>query len=298
MNSMWLKTLFVLLITLFCFVGESTAQNDKEHLEVAMRMIGHQILLNSGDNSSLVLPIENEGNKFRIRFESEFQFVPNTFAESIDSIVRVTKMATSYRVEVEDSGTRQIVYSYEVDSALNIVIPCGVRSQPKKRYSLLVTILDTVNSTTSESEESLNQSSTNYGLLISILVVISALFGFGFYFWKQRSRSVDNSTTIKIGKYRFDQRNMKLLIKKESIDLTSKEADLLTLLHSSLDVTLERELILKVVWGDEGDYVGRTLDVFISKLRKKFAEDPTVKIMNVRGVGYKLMLDASSINNG
>ena len=119
-----------------------------------------------------------------------------------------------------------------------------------------------------------------------------------YYFWKRRSRSVDNSTTIKIGKYRFDQRNMKLLIKKESIDLTSKEADLLTLLHSSLDVTLERELILKVVWGDEGDYVGRTLDVFISKLRKKFAEDPTVKIMNVRGVGYKLMLDVSSINNG
>lgn len=297
MNYKWLKTLFVLLITFVCFVDESAAQNEKEHLEVAMRMIGHQILLNSGDSSSRVLPIENEGNKFRIQFETEFQFVPNVFVESIDSIIRITKVARSYRVEVEDTGTHQVVYSYEVDSELNSVIPCASRDQPKKRYSLLVTILDTANSTTSVLEESRDQRSTSYVLPILILVIISALLGFGIYFWKRRSRPVDNSTIIKIGKYRFDQRNMKLFSKKESIDLTSKEADLLALLHSSLEVTLERELILKVVWGDEGDYVGRTLDVFISKLRKKLAEDPTVKIVNVRGVGYKLMLAASSTNN-
>jgi DNA-binding response OmpR family regulator len=57
-----------------------------------------------------------------------------------------------------------------------------------------------------------------------------------------------------------------------------------------MDETIEREKILNVVWGDEGDYVGRTLDVFISKLRKKFSGDENVKIINVRGVGYKLML--------
>jgi DNA-binding response OmpR family regulator len=73
--------------------------------------------------------------------------------------------------------------------------------------------------------------------------------------------------------------------------LTSKEADLLILLHNSVNTGIEREVILNEVWGDEGDYVGRTLDVFISKLRKKLEGDSSVKIVNIRGVGYKLVLN-------
>jgi DNA-binding response OmpR family regulator len=54
---------------------------------------------------------------------------------------------------------------------------------------------------------------------------------------------------------------------------------------------VERDEILNKVWGDDGDYVGRTLDVFISKLRKKLEADACVKIVNIRGVGYKLVVD-------
>ena len=54
---------------------------------------------------------------------------------------------------------------------------------------------------------------------------------------------------------------------------------------------IAREDILQRIWGDEGDYVGRTLDVFISKLRKKLAADASLKIVNLRGVGYKLVMD-------
>ncbi|MEM7657278.1 MAG: helix-turn-helix domain-containing protein, partial [Bacteroidota bacterium] len=61
------------------------------------------------------------------------------------------------------------------------------------------------------------------------------------------------------------------------------------LLHRSVNQTLERDQILKEVWGNENGYVGRTLDVFISKLRKKLAADPNLKIINVRGVGYRLV---------
>jgi DNA-binding response OmpR family regulator len=53
--------------------------------------------------------------------------------------------------------------------------------------------------------------------------------------------------------------------------------------------TVERDYLLRTVWGDEGNYIGRTLDVFISKLRKKLEDDASVKIINVRGVGYKLI---------
>ena len=64
---------------------------------------------------------------------------------------------------------------------------------------------------------------------------------------------------------------------------------MLILLHQNINTTLEREQILKEVWGDEGDYVGRTLDVFISKLRKRLKADDNVKIVNVRGVGYRFV---------
>ena len=85
--------------------------------------------------------------------------------------------------------------------------------------------------------------------------------------------------------------NTELLINHKRIELTSKEADLLLLLYNMVNTTVEREVILNKVWGDQGDYVGRTLDVFISKLRKKLEADSSVKITNIRGVGYKLVMD-------
>ena len=63
------------------------------------------------------------------------------------------------------------------------------------------------------------------------------------------------------------------------------------MLYNAANTTVERDVILNMVWGDEGDYIGRTVDVFISKLRKKLEFDSKVKIVNVRGVGYKLIMD-------
>ena len=96
---------------------------------------------------------------------------------------------------------------------------------------------------------------------------------------------------ISLGAYQFDKRNSELLFENRSVDLTSKEAELLLLLYDAVNTSVEREVILNRVWGDEGDYVGRTLDVFISKLRKKLEADSSVKIVNIRGIGYKLVLN-------
>ena len=84
---------------------------------------------------------------------------------------------------------------------------------------------------------------------------------------------------------------MLLSIDNQTIELSNKETELLALLHSSANEPVEREVLLHKVWGDNGDYVGRTLDVFISKLRKKLEADSSVKIVNIRGVGYKLVMN-------
>ena len=112
-----------------------------------------------------------------------------------------------------------------------------------------------------------------------------------FYYFRVKNNENDNPDLIAIGASRFDKKNMALSIADKRIELSHKEADLLSLLHSSANNPIDREVILKQVWGDQGHYVGRTLDVFISKLRKKLEADSTVKIVNIRGVGYKLVME-------
>ncbi len=107
---------------------------------------------------------------------------------------------------------------------------------------------------------------------------------------KKKRRPKQSGDVVNIGLFQFDQKGMRLNLKAQSIELSSKETDLLYLLFTNENKTLEREYILNVVWGDEGDYVGRTLDVFISKLRKKLEADSNVKIINVRGVGYRFVV--------
>lgn len=113
------------------------------HTLVSMRMIGHEILLHSGDSVSLVLPIEKEGDQSKIRFESDFQFSSEKLVSAIDSIVKITGIATSYIVEVEKCGTGEVVYSYEIGNPGNAdVVPCGTRMQSKGCYSIIITILE------------------------------------------------------------------------------------------------------------------------------------------------------------
>lgn len=101
-----------------------------------------------------------------------------------------------------------------------------------------------------------------------------------------------NSTGITLGKFSFDKSNLLLKHNHQHIDLSQKEAEVLDLLMASANQTIDRETMLREVWGNEGDYIGRTLDVFISKLRKKLEADDTIKIVNVRGVGYKLVVES------
>jgi DNA-binding response OmpR family regulator len=76
----------------------------------------------------------------------------------------------------------------------------------------------------------------------------------------------------------------------EERKLTKKEADVLRLLCMHRDQVLPRELVLNMVWGDDTYFLGRSLDVFISRLRKYLKLDPSVQIMNVHGVGFKFQV--------
>jgi DNA-binding response OmpR family regulator len=91
-----------------------------------------------------------------------------------------------------------------------------------------------------------------------------------------------------IGAFQFDYSNFTLKNHSSEITLTSREAEVLRLLYIHRDRVLKRDEILKAVWGDDDYFLGRSMDVFISKLRKYLKGDPTVQIVNYHGVGFKL----------
>lgn len=96
---------------------------------------------------------------------------------------------------------------------------------------------------------------------------------------------------FELGDFTFDHRNLMLSHPGEERKLTRKEADVLRLLCMHRDQVLPRELVLNMVWGDDTYFLGRSLDVFISRLRKYLKSDTKVQIVNVHGVGFKLVVD-------
>jgi DNA-binding response OmpR family regulator len=108
----------------------------------------------------------------------------------------------------------------------------------------------------------------------------------------RRSRSKDiESRTLKlepIGNYAFDAENYTLTIKKQTKKLTQKEAELLALFCLHKNQLIKREDILTKIWGDDDYFLGRSLDVFISRLRNYLKEDKNIVIENIHGVGFRM----------
>ena len=99
----------------------------------------------------------------------------------------------------------------------------------------------------------------------------------------------DEETIVQIGKYIFDYRKQKLSINGDEIKLTTKENELLFLLSKSRNGVLERSLALKHIWGEDSYFNGRSMDVYIAKIRKHLREDSSVEILNIHGKGFKML---------
>ncbi len=98
----------------------------------------------------------------------------------------------------------------------------------------------------------------------------------------------NQATNYIIGEYTFDYPNLELIIGEQSKILTQREADLLRYFLERKNQVLKRSEILESIWGEDDYFLGRSLDVFISRLRKYLKQDENIKIENVHGVGFKL----------
>ncbi len=99
-----------------------------------------------------------------------------------------------------------------------------------------------------------------------------------------------NMTVYKIGKLTFDYNRQLLTSPAGENKLTSKEAELLKLLCDNANDVLDRSIALNRIWQDDSYFNARSMDVYITKLRKYLKEDPSVELLNVHGIGFKLIL--------
>ena len=104
---------------------------------------------------------------------------------------------------------------------------------------------------------------------------------------RSRPEIQEEVTNYSIGNYNYNIENQVLTFNESEKTLTKKEAQILKLLCKHKNQVISREIILKGVWGQDDYFVGRSLDVFITKLRKYFAQDQRIVISNLHGVGFK-----------
>jgi DNA-binding response OmpR family regulator len=105
-----------------------------------------------------------------------------------------------------------------------------------------------------------------------------------------KSKDLKNVTRFQLGQFIFDTQRQVLILGEEQTKLTTKESELLTLLCVHVNDVLERDLALKTIWMDDNYFNARSMDVYITKLRKLLKADPDIEINNVHGRGYRLVV--------
>lgn len=281
--------LFGLLVLLFIFIlfvafrSEDKKEYEFAKREILLRRIGHEILLQSGDSISRVLPIHKvSNNEYQIRFEKEFTFEPDSLLNITNRFLNEVPSASNYIVNVLNCNNNNVTYGYAIsDRKKDNIIACIGRKQPKACYIIDIRF----------NSESNFVPKKNYFL--------GGLFLIGFlsfiFFRSDKSKSDLNDTNknadLVLGTIVFDVENKKLIKNEETIDLTGTETRLLRIFAFSPNEVIERSRLQKEIWEDEGVIVGRSLDMFISKLRKKLELDQNLRIVVVRGKGYKLEIN-------
>ena len=288
--------IFATIVIAFCAIfflaafitDRSEDQVISKRVNIAVRAIGHDLLLRAGDSTSVVRPvIEKSKGVFMLEFENEFVFQPDTLVAIVQRYLDKTGLSR-YTVTVHECDRPDIVYGFEINPPDNSIKPCRGRSQPKGCYNIEIAFADFPRPTDLNSQVAMVISG-----ILSVLAVVLISRNLG----SKKSRPLveqnastqnENNPVLTIGRFVFDTTNQSLKMGEETISLTDKECRILTLLNRNMGRLTLREELIQEVWTDEGVITGRSLDMFISKLRKKLSDDPDLRIANVHGKGYRL----------
>ncbi len=257
-----------------CF-KEVSQSHFSETVKVALRDVGNMLLHSNNDSTSLVLPISKlSDNRYELTFQSKLSITPDSLVSAVNHSLKTANLPKRYIVEVVHCGTKEVSYSFQIEgTSENDIVPCMGRNLPLDCYNIRIHFLE-------------KQFTLEY---IALLLFFSVLIMLLFYF-KTRHKHHPNEIVnfSRIGDYKFYKDQNKLIKEAIEIKLSKKECELISILGAHVNEVVKRETLVKEIWEDHGVFVDRSLDTFISKLRKKFKDDDSINIINVHSVGYKL----------
>lgn len=278
--------IFAFWVLFFCISSFTTAQEHKYdfsmRVKISLREVGNQLLLSNNDSVSLILPIiKKDEVTYQLSFKNQLSFEPNTLVSIIKNVFEKSSLSKDYIVEVVQCSNNEVAYSYEMNQKKEkTIIPCSGRILPKNCYKIVVTFLDIPS----------NESSGFAGYFYFLIALLLVLFLVKIYSRKKiKNNEILTSNNIKtIGNFEFYPEQNKLVKTPIEINLSKKECELLEIFISRPNQIIKREELTKKVWEDNGVFVGRSLDTYISKLRKKLQDDESIQLINIHGIGYKL----------
>lgn len=287
----WLLFTFVSVIFVV-FTIKGGNEFDFARREILLRRIGHELLLQSGDSTSRVLPLKQlAGNEYQISFEHAFSFQPNFLVTTTQRLLAQDPLTSDYIVNVLNCSNGSVAYGYAMSkNKKDDIVTCIGRTQPRSCYKINIKF------------KPMGFTIIRYEYIFGALLLI-VLGGFVFLRFVSQRNALPKAPNVPslsglshngltdmftFGAVLFDAQNQQLIIHEKTIELTGTETRLLRIFAQSCNEVIERSRLQKEIWGDEGVIVGRSLDMFISKLRKKMESDPTIKIAVIRGKGYKL----------
>ena len=261
------------------FTSTKKDETFSELVKIALRDVGNKLLLANQDSTSLILPVQKvEESKFQLSFERELTIFPDTLVKVVQESFQKANLPSHYQLEVKQCKDLEVAYSFLQNANVEkSIVPCSGRNIPKKCYTIEVRFL----------EKTATSSSKIIWIVLMSLSILSA-----FVFFPKRKKTKQSDSTIKdgiqLGKFQFYPEESKLLLASNEISLSKKEVELLSLFIENPNKIIKREELSKKVWEDHGVFVGRSLDTYISKLRKKLSDDESIKLTNVHGIGYVL----------
>lgn len=269
------------------FKKQEQPVNFSERVKLSLRDAGNQLLLANEDSTSLVLPVKAlEPHKFQLSFQENLRIQPDSLLAAVKRSFKKTNLPSQYRVAVLECVDKEVAYSYEIMGlGANDIIPCKGRLLPKSCYAIEVRFTNKeVNST---SEKLMYSGFIGVGLILFIMGLIPLKSTVKYTGSVAQVAHEANA----LGSFFFYPEQNKLLKEGQEIRLSVKECELLSIFVEKPNEVIKREELSKKVWEDKGVVVGRSLDTYISKLRKKLKPDSSLKLTNIHGVGYKLEIE-------
>ena len=282
-NKIYIYSVLVLLLFLSWIFSPSNKKNEdfSERVKVSLRDVGNQLLLSNKDATSLVFPVTKfDDFTYKISFQNQLSFEPSNLVAIVDSSFKKAALSNYYRVEVLQCSDNEVAYSFEIKNQIEKdIVPCKGRILPKSCYIIKLKF-------TNRTIVPFNKS-----LFLIVFVLLLVVFLFDYKFSKKKIKELptdDKNKATKIGIFQFYPEQNKLVKQAKEINLSKKECELLAIFVANPNQIIKRDELTKKVWEDNGVFVGRSLDTYISKLRQKLQEDSSIKISNKYGVGYKL----------